>query len=176
MTFKKTVIAAVLSLTAIASGAAIAQNAGPMNAAPAANGQQMGMGGGYHNGYHRGYMANLTQEQQAAAQKAHDEFQAKTADLRQKLVSKNYEYRALLTSNPVDDQKVQAVSKEIMELRDAIYQQRVALDTQLAKAGIPMMGNHMGGGHKGMRGGHMGGGHMGMGGGQMGMGDMPCGR
>ncbi|GKX60944.1 hypothetical protein SOASR031_32590 [Leminorella grimontii] len=171
MTFKKTVIAAVLSLTALASVSAIAQNGGPINAAPAASGQQMGYGG-----YHRGYMANLTQEQQAKVQKAHDDFRTKTADLRQKLVSKNYEYRALLTSNPVDDQKVQAVSKEIMQLRDDIYQQRVALDTQLAKDGIPMMGNHMGGGHKGMRGGHMGGGHMGMGGGQMGMGDMPCGR
>ncbi|WP_111739122.1 periplasmic heavy metal sensor [Leminorella richardii] len=171
MTFKKTVIAAVISLTAIVSGAAMAQNGGLMHSGPAVtNGQGMG-----HGGYHRGYGANLTQEQQTTVQKAYDDFQTKTADLRQKMMSKNYEYRALLTSNPVDDQKVQAVGKEISALRDSIYQHRVELDTQLAKAGIPMMGRGMGGGHKGMRGGHMGGGHMGMNGG-MGMGDMPCGR
>lgn len=157
MAFKKSVIAVVLSLTTLASGAVLAHRGGPMSAAPAVAGQSMGYGG-----YHRGYMANLTQEQQATVQKAYDDFYTKTADLRQQLTSKNYEYRALLTSTPVDEQKVQAVSKEVTALRDAIYQQRVALDTQLAKAGIPMMGNHMGG-YRGMRGGHMGGGHMGMG-------------
>ncbi|MBC3214987.1 periplasmic heavy metal sensor [Serratia fonticola] len=146
MTLTKTTFAAIISVALLAgvSTTALAQNG---NRANMTNAQGTHQGMGYQHGNH----ANLTPEQQAVSQKAFDEFQLKTADLRQQLMSKQYEYQALLTSKPLDEQKVLAVSKEITALRDNLYQQRVALDTDLAKAGVPMMGHGMGG--AGMHGG-----------------------
>lgn len=141
MTLNKTTLAAVLSITLLAGLGNVAMAQQNMTG-------QQGMHRGM--GYQHGYMANLTPEQQATSQKAFDEFQLKTADLRQQLMSKNYEYKALLTSKPLDEQKVLAVSKEITALRDNMYQQRVALDTELAKAGVPAMGHGMGMGGAGM--------------------------
>ncbi len=151
MTLNKTALAAIISLSALLgfSGSALAQNG---------MGGHMNGGMNYQNSqgmYHGGAWFNLTPDQQAASQKVFDEFQTATADMRQQLLSKQYEYNALLTSKPVDDQKILAVSKEIQALRDGLYQQRVKMDTEFAKAGVPMMGNHrgMGGNHMGMRGG-----------------------
>lgn len=149
MIVNKTAMAAIISFAALVGfgSSAIAQNGmgypmhNGMNTPPNAQGM-------YHGG---GYWNSLTPEQQAANQKAYTEFQTSTADLRQQLQSKNYEYRALLTSRPVDEQKIQAVSSEIQALRDGIYQSRIKMDTELAKAGVPMMGHHRGNG-----GGHMG--------------------
>lgn len=140
MTLTKTTLAAIISVAMLAgvSTTALAQNGNHGNMTNA-------------QGTHQGMRANLTPEQQAVSQKAFDEFQLKTADLRQQLMSKQYEYQALLTGKPLDEQKVLAVSKEITALRDNLYQQRVALDTDLAKAGVPMMGHGMGG--AGMHGG-----------------------
>ncbi|MBP1000147.1 periplasmic heavy metal sensor [Serratia fonticola] len=146
MTLTKTTFAAIISVALLAgvSTTALAQNGNRANMTNA-QGTHQGMG------YQHGNRVNLTPEQQAVSQKAFDEFQLKTADLRQQLMSKQYEYQALLTSKPLDEQKVLAVSKEITALRDNLYQQRVALDTDLAKAGVPMMGHGMGG--AGMHGG-----------------------
>lgn len=140
MTLTKTTLAAIISVAMLAgvSTTALAQNGYHGNMGNA-QGTHQGMG------YQHGNRANLTPEQQAVSQKAYDEFQLKTADLRQQLMSKQYEYRALMSGKPLDEQKVLAVSKEITALRDNLYQQRVALDTDLAKAGVPMMGHGMGG-------------------------------
>jgi zinc resistance-associated protein len=143
MTLNKATIAAIVSLAALTGFSHLAMAQNGMNG----SNSQRGMG------YQQGYMASLTPEQQAISQKAFGEFQLKTADLRQQLMSKQYEYKALLTSKPLDEQKVMAVSKEITALRDNLYQQRVALDTQLAKAGVPAMGHRMGMGRTGMHGG-----------------------
>lgn len=134
MKLNKTALATLLSLSLFAglTSVAVAQNGN--------FGQRMANPQGMM-GYHHGYMANLTPEQQATSQKAFDAFQLKTADLRQQLMSKHYEYNALLTSKPLDEQKLQAVSKEISVLRENMYQQRVALDSELAKAGVPAMGH-----------------------------------
>lgn len=140
-----------ISLAAIISSALLI---GLSNVAIAQNGyHQQNMMGSQGMGYQHGYMANLTPEQQAASQKAYNQFQLNTADLRQQLMSKQYEYQALLTSKPLDEQKLQAVSKEVAQLRDNMYQQRVALDTELAKAGVPAMGHSRGMGGGGMHGG-----------------------
>ncbi|MGF6192881.1 periplasmic heavy metal sensor [Serratia sp. 2723] len=146
MTLTKTTLAAIISVALLAgvSTTALAQNGHHANMTNA-QGNHQGMG------YQHGNRANLTPEQQAVSQKAFDEFQLKTADLRQQLMSKQYEYQTLLTGKPLDEQKVLAVSKEITALRDNLYQQRVALDTDLAKAGVPMMGHGMSG--AGMNGG-----------------------
>ena len=161
MTLNKTAIAAIISLAALTgfSGVASAQNTMP--AGQQAQSTNQGVDRGYHKnmGRHQGgRMANLTAEQQATSQKAFDEFEAKTADLRKQMVSKNYEYKALLTAGTIDDKKVEAVSKEITALRDQIAEQRVQLDIQLAKAGIPMMGHRGMGNHMGMNGNGMSGG------------------
>lgn len=139
MTLTKTTFAAIISVALLAgvSTTALAQNGNRANMTNA-QGAHQGMG------YQHGNRANLTPEQQAVSQKAFDEFQLKTADLRQQLMSKQYEYQALLTSKPLDEQKVLTVSKEVTALRDNLYQQRVALDTDLAKSGVPMMGHGMG--------------------------------
>ncbi|AWH89309.1 periplasmic heavy metal sensor [Limnobaculum parvum] len=159
MTLNKTAIAAVFSLAALTGfgGVAMAQNEtvpqSGMNSQPVMEHSGMKQG----KGHHRSFMANLTPEQQATSQKIFNEFQTKSADLRQKMMSKNYEYKALLTSKPLDEQKVQAVSKEIDELRNVLHQNRVVMDIEMAKAGLPMTGRHMGMGDdmggKGMHGG-----------------------
>ncbi|KFK92184.1 MULTISPECIES: periplasmic heavy metal sensor [unclassified Serratia (in: enterobacteria)] len=143
MALNKFTLAALFSIATLAGFSHLAMAQNGMNGPNS----QRGMG------YQQGYMASLTPEQQAISQKAFDEFQLKTADLRQQMMSKQYEYNALLTSKPLDEQKVLAVSKEITVLRDNLHQQRVALDTQLAKAGVPAMGHHMGMGGAGMHGG-----------------------
>lgn len=137
MKFNKTAIAAIISLGFLIgfSGSALAQHG---------MGNSMN-GGQYHQGMNGGgYRANLTAEQQAIWQKVFAEYQTATANLHQQLLSKNYEYNAVLTSSPVDDKKLLAVSKEIAALRDSLYQHRVTMDTQLAKAGMPLMGHHRG--------------------------------
>lgn len=136
----KTPLVALLSITLLTGLGNVAMAQNGYHGQNRANPQGINQG----LGHQPGYRANLTAEQQAISQKAFDAFQLKTADIRQQLLSKNYEYRALLTSKPLDEQKVLAVSKEITALRDNMYQQRVALDTELAKAGIPAMG-HRGG-------------------------------
>ena len=153
MNLNKTAIVTLLSLATLIGfgGSAIAQNA--MGTHMNGDGTDMSHSQGKHSG--KNSMANLTTEQQAIRQQVLNEFQASTADMRQQLTSKNYEYKALLASKPVDEQKVLAVSKEIQTLRDSLYQRRVSMDTQLAKAGIAMTGNHSsrGGNHMGMAGG-----------------------
>ncbi|PVZ85670.1 zinc resistance-associated protein ZraP [Serratia sp. S1B] len=140
MTLKKNTLTTLLSIVMLVglSQAAMAQNGNRGQNMSNQQGTNQGMG------YHTGYMANLTPEQQAISQKAFNEFQLKTVNLRQQMIAKNAEYNALLTSKPLDEQKALAVSKEISALHDQLYQQRVALDTELAKAGLPAMG-HRGG-------------------------------
>lgn len=100
----------------------------------------------------RGYrMNNLTVEQQTAREAALTQFQTSTADLRQQLLSKRYQYHALLTSHPVDEQNIVTVSKEIQALQDTIHAKRQVVDTQLIKAGVPIMdysGMHRGRGYR----------------------------
>ena len=64
----------------------------------------------------QGY-SQLTQEQQATAQKLHNDYAAQTSALRQQLQSKRYEYNALLTTQKPDSGKIEAVAQEIEGLR-----------------------------------------------------------
>lgn len=156
MTMNKTAVTAIISLALLVGfgGSAIARS----DMAAHMNGGNMGAGNAQTMHARGGQMSNLTTEQQAARQKAFDQFQTSTADLRQQMMSKRYEYKALLTSKPVDEQKVAAVGKEIGALQDRMNQSRVEMDIQLAKAGVPMMGGHgsmknhgsQGNGHSGM--------------------------
>ncbi len=105
----------------------------------------------------------VTTEQQATAQKIYDDYYTQTSALRQQLISKRYEYNALLTASS-PDAKINAVAKEMESLGQKLDEQRVKRDVAMAQAGIPR-GAGMGyGGCGGYGGGyHRGGGHMGMG-------------
>lgn len=71
-------------------------------------------------------------------------------------MTKRYEYNALLATNPPDSSKINAVAKEMENLRQSLDELRVKRDIAMAEAGIPR-GTGMGYGGCG------GGGHMGMG-------------
>lgn len=110
---------------------------------------QMGpgmMGGyGYGHGWGGGYQT-LSPEKQTAAQKLYTAFYSQTRDLRQQLVTKQYELNAMIYGGKADDKKVQALTKEISDLRAKLFEAQVALQRQLAKEDIPFMGGMYGGG------------------------------
>ncbi|EDC1794970.1 zinc resistance sensor/chaperone ZraP [Salmonella enterica] len=144
---KSAIALIALSLLALSSGAAFA---------------------GHHWGNNDGMWQQggspLTTEQQATAQKIYDDYYTQTSALRQQLISKRYEYNALLTASSPDTAKINAVAKEMESLGQKLDKQRVKRDVAMAQAGIPR-GAGMGyGGCGGYGGGyHRGGGHMGMG-------------
>ncbi|EAB6844932.1 TPA: zinc resistance sensor/chaperone ZraP [Salmonella enterica subsp. salamae serovar 16:m,t:e,n,x] len=144
---KSAIALIALSLLALSSGAAFA---------------------GHHWGNNDGMWQQggspLTTEQQATAQKIYDDYYTQTSALRQQLISKRYEYNALLTASSPDTVKINAVAKEMESLGQKLDEQRVKRDVAMAQAGIPR-GAGMGyGGCGGYGGGyHRGGGHMGMG-------------
>ncbi|EBS7636551.1 zinc resistance sensor/chaperone ZraP [Salmonella enterica] len=144
---KSAIALIALSLLAMSSGAAFA---------------------GHHWGNNDGMWQQggspLTTEQQATAQKIYDDYYTQTSALRQQLISKRYEYNALLTASSPDTAKINAVAKEMESLGQKLDEQRVKRDVAMAQAGIPR-GAGMGyGGCGGYGGGyHRGGGHMGMG-------------
>ncbi|EAT6386036.1 zinc resistance sensor/chaperone ZraP [Salmonella enterica] len=144
---KSAIALIALSLLALSSGAAFA---------------------GHHWGNNDGMWQQggnpLTTEQQATAQKIYDDYYTQTSALRQQLISKRYEYNALLTASSPDTAKINAVAKEMESLGQKLDEQRVKRDIAMAQAGIPR-GAGMGyGGCGGYGGGyHRGGGHMGMG-------------
>ncbi|EAS3210026.1 zinc resistance-associated protein ZraP [Salmonella enterica] len=144
---KSAIALIALSLLALSSGAAFA---------------------GHHWGNNDGMWQQggspLTTEQQATAQKIYDDYYTQTSALRQQLISKRYEYNALLTASSPDTAKINAVAKEMESLGQKLDEQHVKRDVAMAQAGIPR-GAGMGyGGCGGYGGGyHRGGGHMGMG-------------
>ncbi|ECH8012454.1 zinc resistance sensor/chaperone ZraP [Salmonella enterica subsp. enterica] len=144
---KSAIALIALSLLALSSGAAFA---------------------GHHWGNNDGMWQQggspLTTEQQATAQKIYDDYYTQTSALRQQLISKRYEYNALLTASSPDTAKINAVAKEMESLGQKLDEQRVKRDVAMAQAGIPR-GAGMGYGGCGDYGGgyHRGGGHMGMG-------------
>lgn len=114
--------------------------------------------GGYGNGMWQQNGSPLSAEQQTAAQQIHTDYDNQTRDLRQQLMSKRYEYNALLTASSPDSARIGAVAKEIETLRQSLDAQRVKRDIALAQAGVPR-GAGMGYGGCGERGGHRGMGH-----------------
>ncbi|PEH27195.1 zinc resistance sensor/chaperone ZraP [Salmonella enterica] len=144
---KSAIALIALSLLALSSGAAFA-----------------GHHWGNNDGMWQQVGSPLTTEQQATAQKIYDDYYTQTSALRQQLISKRYEYNALLTASSPDTAKINAVAKEMESLGQKLDEQRVKRDVAMAQAGIPR-GAGMGyGGCGGYGGGyHRGGGHMGMG-------------
>lgn len=103
-----------------------------------------------------------TTEQQVSAQKIDDNYYSQTNLLRQQLMSKSYEYNALLTSNSPDSAKINALAKEIGALNQSLDEQRVKRDVAMAQAGVPR-DTGMSYGYGGHNGGNYHRGRMGMG-------------
>ncbi|MDU5687550.1 MAG: periplasmic heavy metal sensor [Kluyvera cryocrescens] len=116
----------------------------------------------WNNNADNGGYSQLTEAQQATAQKLRNDYYAQTQALRQQLTSKRYEYNALLTADKLDSAKIEAVAAEKEALSQQLEKQRVKFDVEMAQAGIPRHGG-MGYGCDGGRhsGGHMGGMHRG---------------
>ncbi|MHC1790942.1 periplasmic heavy metal sensor [Solidesulfovibrio sp.] len=137
---------AALATLALTTSLALARPGGGMGGG---QGGCPGMGGG---------MGQLTPEKQAAFQKIHDAFTAKTAQLRADLGVKMAELNALTVAQTPDQAKIDAVTKQIGELQAKLLSERTQLRIQLVKEIGPGFG---GGGCGGMGGGY----HGGMGGG-----------
>ena len=121
-----------------------------------------GMGGGQGGGQGGcpgmgGGMAQLTPEKQAAFQKIHDAFAAKTAQMRAELGVKMAELNALAVAPTPDQAKIDALTKQIGDIKGKLLSERTQLRIQLAKE----VGPGFGGGCGGMMGGGMGGGYHG---------------
>ncbi len=116
----------------------------------------------------------MTPERQAVIEKMHEDYYAKTNAVRQQLISKQHELNAQIYSPTPDEKKIQALTKEISDLRGKMFEARVALKQQMAKEGF---GGGWGRGYGGWGHGGGGWGHGGRGGcgGYSGGGCGPCG-
>ena len=97
----------------------------------------MGSTSAFAHGGHGMWQQNaapLTSEQQTAWQKIHNDFYAQSSALQQQLVTKRYEYNALLAANPPDSSKINAVAKEMENLRQSLDELRVKRDIAMAAA------------------------------------------
>lgn len=110
-----------------------------------------GMGGGYGmggcGGSGPGAMAQLSPEKQAAFQKLHDAFAAKTAQLRADLGVKMAELNAATVAQNPDQAKIDALTKQVGELQGKLLGERTQFRIQVAKEVGPgvMGGYHHGG-------------------------------
>ncbi|KHK00413.1 periplasmic heavy metal sensor [Desulfovibrio sp. TomC] len=120
-----------------------------------------GMGGGQGNCPGAGSgMAQLTPEKQAAFQKLHDAFAAKTAQMRADLGVKMAELNALSVGQAPDQAKIDALTKQIGELQAKLLSERTQFRIQVSKEiGAGFAGGGCGGMGGGMGGGMMGGYH-----------------
>ena len=156
----KTLRITLVALAALALTSSLAM------ARPGGQGGGMGAGQGDCPGYGGG-MAQLTPEKQAAFQKIHDAFAAKTAQMRAELGVKMAELNTLAVAPTPDQGKIEALTKQIGELKGKLLAERTQFRIQVAKEVGPgfaggcggmgggMMGRGMG---RGYHGGGMGGG------------------
>ncbi|HCT7898534.1 TPA: periplasmic heavy metal sensor [Enterobacter cloacae] len=79
----------------------------------------------------------LTADQQTAVQKIRNDFYTQISTLRQQLMSRRYEYNALLTISPPDNTKISVVAKEMEALNKSMDELRVKRDIAMAEAGVP---------------------------------------
>ena len=80
--------------------------------------------------------ASLSPEKQELANKLYEEFSKSTEAVRQELIAKRHELGAQMYSAKPDENKIQALAKEISDLRAKLYSARVSLKGRLIKEGI----------------------------------------
>lgn len=81
--------------------------------------------------------STLTKEQQASAKKIYAEYASPIQTMRQQILSKRHEYRALLTSQSPDKAKIEELAKEISTLNQSLDELLVKRDVALVQAGVP---------------------------------------
>jgi len=143
-------LVALATLALTASLALARPGAGPGKGAGTGPGDCPGAGGGW---------AQLTPEKQAAFQKIHDAFAAKTAQMRAELGVKMAELNALAVAPTPDQAKIEALTKQIGEIKGKLLAERTAFRIQVAKEVGPGVGGGCGGMGGGMGRGMMGGYH-----------------
>ena len=154
-----------IALTALATLALTA------SLAMARPGSGPGNGPGYNTdcpGYGGGAVTQLSPEKQAAFQKLHDAYAAKTAQLRADLGVKRAELNALVVAQNPDQAKIDALAKDIGDMQGKLLAERAAFRIQVNKEVGPI-------GWGGMGYGGMGGFHHRGGGFGPGSGYGPCG-
>ena len=140
------IVFSALAILALTSSLALAR--GGMGGGQGGQGGCPGMGGGW---------GQLSPEKQAAFQKLHDAFAAKTAQLRADLGVKMAELNALSVAATPDQAKIDAVTKQIGDLQAKLLSERTQFRIQVSKeigagvagGGCPGMGGGMGGYHGG---------------------------
>ena len=140
------IVLSALAILALTSSLALAR--GGMGGGQGGQGGCPGMGGGW---------GQLSPEKQAAFQKLHDAFAAKTAQLRADLGVKMAELNALSVAATPDQAKIDAVTKQIGDLQAKLLSERTQFRIQVSKevgagvagGGCPGMGGGMGGYHGG---------------------------
>ena len=83
-------------------------------------------------------MAKLSPEKREIAQKLYEDFSQSTAKTRQELIAKRHELGAQMYSASPDESKVQALVKEISDLRAKLYSARISLKGKLIKECITL--------------------------------------
>ncbi|BAH78012.1 periplasmic heavy metal sensor [Solidesulfovibrio magneticus] len=137
------IVLSALAILALTSSLALAR--GGMGGGQGGQGSCPGMGGGW---------GQLSPEKQAAFQKLHDAFAAKTAQLRADLGVKMAELNALSVAATPDQAKIDAVTKQIGDLQAKLLSERTQFRIQVSKevgagvagGGCPGMGGYHGGG------------------------------
>jgi len=87
---------------------------------------------------HGAGMMQLSPEKQEIVKKLHEDFYNSTKQTRQELISKRHELDAQLYSASSDEKKIQALTKEISDLRAKLYSARVTLKGKLIKEGMTL--------------------------------------
>jgi len=137
------IVLAALATLALTASLALARQGG-------GNGMGGGpgmMGGCSGNGQNA--IAQLSPEKQAAFQKLHDAYTAKTSQMRAALGVKMAELNAATVAPTPDQAKIDGLTKEIGELQGKLLSERAQLRIQVAKEVGPgvMGGMGMGGGY-----------------------------
>lgn len=124
--------AAVLAAAAVLFLASFAW-AQPMTRMGGSPGHQMGPGMPMAGGP---MAAGLTPDQQQAMERIVNAHKASFAKLDQRLWAKRTQLQAVLTEDRIDEARVKALTGEINRLRSDLFTEQVAMQVELAKAGL----------------------------------------
>jgi zinc resistance-associated protein len=102
----------------------------------------LGLAGLAAAGPHDEAMMNLSPEKQEIVRKLHEDYYNSTREARKELLSKRHELDALLYSANPDEKRIQALTREISDLRSSLYNARISLKGKLIKEDIPFGGGY----------------------------------
>ncbi|MDR2695512.1 MAG: periplasmic heavy metal sensor [Deltaproteobacteria bacterium] len=83
-------------------------------------------------------VAGLNPKKQALANRLYEDFSKSTEALRRELISKRHELGAQMYSATPDENRIQALAREISELRAKLHSARVSLKGRLLAEGVTL--------------------------------------